>query len=836
MKKFNFSKGLVIGLLTLALCLTCFGYVKASAAAPSAVSATYDPIAETITPSSACQVFILKAEKDNVLKAGATGIELAATATPLSELGIKSTTTDVYLYVCATTEITDEDGVKVNANFVIKAQAAKKVIGQIDYNQADVPGSTTVLSATATDAKGNAIANPTIYWWDGDEETSWAATTTFTGSKLAEMLETGGTIYIKMGGSANQFSSKPVKVKIAKQAKAPKVKVDVAKDTIALKNGFDFGVATGDEDSYTYSSWQTILPVLKGASNKTLDTSIVATSTYKPVDKKANGAKAAYTQYKVKALSIDAVADKLSKTDANHKTNVTFKLAIRKSATDKKPASAVQVIEIAPQAEAPLVFTQDLVKDEYLVGSVAATDYAKKGITIGDIKNYPGTKKVSGSDVLATSNYWKTFAVDENGTGKDEAATNYEFCVIKYADFADVDWTTVSWKKITPGKTKITEKLSSSYMKVGGTTKIKSTFKAISAPDSFNPALYDASPATAPTGANVLLIRRAGAKDGTRASKYTMLYAVKNGKNVEVYSTVDLGDDAAKYTIQFASYKYDSATPTNSGWYLDDSINKIVGYYVDVATGKNVEIPALDGADYFDTTGTVTSGVKATVDAKATVTDNKVDVPFVDKATDKIVTYAIKKYANVKVNAVFGTISSTTFSKVSAIDAKELNTVSDGKIGTATSVTAYVGDEFDIAITAPTATGNDNYGLDATETDWPKLDTTGSGFINGALATGKVTITPVKAEEITVNVQYAVAKKYTVKIGAGSASGVAITDNTSAIHGQDVTFKVSATVPAGKALVVKNGSTTLTASAAGVYTITLPADVSANVDITITIE
>ena len=837
MKKFSFTKGLVIGLLTLALCLTCFGVAKVSAAAPAAQSATYAPATDTITAASACQVFILKAEKDNKLKAGATGIDLeAGVPVALADLGIKSTTKDVFLYICAKTDIEDEGGVTVDANLVIKAQEAKKIVGQINYNKADDPNSDEVLSAIVTDAKGNTISNPTIYWWDGSEENAWAdansGATAFTGAKLAEMLETGGTIYIKQLGSPNQFSSKPVKVKIAKQAKAPKIKVDVKKDTIALKNGFDFGLATGDDGDYTFGTWFTILPTLKDASNKTLETSILSTATYTPLDKKANGAKAAYTRYKVKALPIDTVAEKLGKVDSTtHKTNVSFKLAVRKSATNKKPASAVQVIEIAPQVEAPLVFTQDLVKNEYLVGSVAAEDFDKKGFAIGDIKNYPGTKKDGGNDVLATSNYWKNFAVDENGTGKDEAAAAYEFCVIKSADLAEVDWTSVSWKKITPSKTKLSAKLNSTYTKVGSTTKIKASFKAIAKPNPFTAS------ATVPTGANVLLIRRAGTKDGTRASQYATLYALKDGKNVEVYSTLDLGADAAKYTIQFATYKYDSTTTANSGWYVDSSIDKIVGYFTSTVT--DVEIPALDSADYFKSTNVALDATAKIASVGTTanegITNNKATVTFTNLTTDPVITYSIKQYANIKVNAVFGTYS-TAFSKVSAIAAKELASVTDGKIGTATTVSAYVGDPVVIPFTGLTETGNDGYGLD-TEARATTIDATGTGYFDGAYAADpKVTITPTKAEEITVDVQYTVAKKYTVKVAAGSASGVSIYDNTSAIHDQAVTFKVSATVPDGKALVVKNGSTTLSKNASDEYTVTIDGSAPKNIDITITIE
>ncbi len=803
MKKFNFSKGLVIGLLTLALCLTCFGVAKVSAAAPAAQSATYNPQNDTITATTASQVFILKAEKDNKLKAGATGIDLDANVpVALADLGIKGTTKDVFLYVCAKTDIDDEGGVTVNANLVIKAQEAKKIVGQINYPKADA-GQSDFLSATVTDAKGNEISNPVIYWWDGESEAGYAPANTFTSAMLSEMLETGGTIYIKQLGTATQFSSKPVKVKIAKQAKAPKLKIDVKKDTIALKNGFDFCVATGEEGDYSYGAWKTILPYLKDAKIKTADASIVTTASYVPVDKKSDDAKTAYTQYKFKALSLTEIA---SASLLNQSGD--YKLAVRKSATEKKPASAAQVIEIAAPAQAPIVYTRDLVSTEYLVGSVAATDYAKKGIVIGEIKNYPG---LDGNGALATSGFWTNFTVSESGTGKDETASSYEYCVVKQADLANVDFTTVSWKKIVPGKTKITSKLKSTYFLEGGTKKITAELKPVAAPNNFAPSTTEV------TGSNLLLIRRAGTKEGVRGSEYVKLYVVKNGNDVELYSTVALGETAAKYTINFATYKYTAGDAAKTGWFVDDKIPEVIGYY---KAATKAEIPSLEGADYFTTTDGSNSdkvpGAKVTPDG-----EGKVDVAY--NANGTTVTYAIMTYANVKVNAVFGTVSGnpSAFSKVSAIDAQELATVSAGKIGTATVVSGYVGKEFSIDITDPTTISNDNYAILGTQpTNWPQVVATGTGYIAGAYASGPVVkVTPTKADEITVNVQYAVVRQYKVTYADGNGYTVAVTkkaDGAAVSSGSRVEKDTVLTVTVTFATAPENGkAVTINGNAAG---------------------
>ena len=762
MKKFNFSKGLIIGLLTLALCFTAFGAVKASAAgAPAAVSASYDPATDKITPSGACQVFVLKAAKDNTLKKGATGIAIDG-ATSLSDLGIKATTKDVYLYVCAATDIEDEKGVKVNANLTIKAQAAKKIVGVINYTKADVPAATDVLSAVVTDADKKEIKNPVIYWWDGDAEHDWAVSTTFTGEKLASMLEAGGTIYIKQLGTANQFSSKAVKVKIAKQAKAPKVKLNVKNDTLALKNGFDFGIATlknGSEDEYEYTGWHTILPVLKDATYKKADESIVLTSAYTPLNKKDKNAKTSYTQYKFKSIAVKDVFTLLNKT-------AKFNLAVRKSATEKKPASAVSVIELDVPAPAPLVYTKDKVKGEYLVGSVAKGDFEKKGIVIGDIKNYPGTTEGA---AIAVKGFWNTFDIVTEGVTEgtaDEATAAYEYCVVKQADYVAtgdkaIDWTTVSWKKIVPGKTKITSKFKTKYSLVGGGNAVEAKLTAVAAPANFTAGT------AVPTGVNMLLIRRAGTKAGVRASDAVALYVVSDSKNTYLYSTSDcFADQAEKYTIQFATYKYTANDATKTGWFVDDKIAKVEGYF---KANDAAEVPALDGADYF-VGEEASSGAKLTFEegvSAVTLHDGKVGVKYEGAGKDVVLTLAIKKYVNAKIEAVWGKVSNGTFTAIKDLDTVSLVDISDGQIG-GEGTKYYVGDPIQLLNTTNALNGvkTPGYVADGYATTYPQVKAAATEHISDSFSksSGQFETTVIKDAEITIQIQYALAKTYTITI------------------------------------------------------------------------
>ena len=349
MKKFNFSKGMIIGLLTLALCLTCFGYVKASAeeaetpTVPAPVTATFDADKNELTAEAEAVVYVLKKEKGNVIKAGSTSYGTTSKKITVEDLGIKSTTKDVYLYICD--KEFESDGKSINANFIIKAQAAKKVVATINYAKADTADATDVLSIVATDAKKKEIEEPAAIWAE-EIDGAYAAAATFKGSVLKAMLdEDGGTIFVKMQGVSGasgtaQFASKALKVKIAKPANAPKVKIDYVKGTVAIKNGFDYCVlaAKGTPDT-----WKTILPFNKlgKAEDSTIDTADFAPAA-KPDTAEH---KAMFTKEKIAAVEVDELL--------GH--NAEIYLYVRKSATAKKPASKYNDddIKIVKRDDAP---------------------------------------------------------------------------------------------------------------------------------------------------------------------------------------------------------------------------------------------------------------------------------------------------------------------------------------------------------------------------------------------------------------------------------------------------------------------------------------------------
>lgn len=775
MKKLNLTKGLLISLLVLALCFTAFGAVKASAEEtvtnPTPVGASYVPATDSIgTAPAGSIVYILKSDKGNTIKPGAKCYTtLGSTEDTLTAIGAKNTTKDVYLYVC--NKEFEKEGKNINANLIIKAQAAKKVTITVDYTKADAGDSTTgVLSITAVDANKKEISGLTeanILWFDAENDI-WKTGDEFTAGVLKKALEDGGlTIQAKMLGTRSPAvrTSKAVKVKIAAPGKAPKVKLDVSKGTLSIKNGMDFGVATGDADNpVAPTTWFTVLPVLKDAKTTDLAKSIVPTAYFKPLDKKDKAAKNAgtytagatvtpgtalssgtvsYTKYSVKSITLDTLFTIINKkTDFEDGTDVF--VAVRNSATSKKPASAITYVTIKGQTKAPIVITQDRVAGQK---TVAVGDFAGKGISGVVVNVYPGTKKDdSNKDILATSSYWKEFKVDESGTNADPNAPIFEYAVVKKADLGTIDWATVGWKKFNE-KTKISAKLATKYALIGkAAAKVELKASTLAESSDIN---TDAN--TFDTASTLLLIRRAGVKGSSvdacvPASAYIKLCVVKHGKDYKLVSQTAVGETANKYTVEF--YKYTKADGTSSYAYNKDTkINAVTGWKKATETVSDVELPAIENADY---------AVHAGDAASTTITANS-KVGFTMGSGDTTISLDIKEYANVTISAKYtpsGITSDglTAYNTAIASAKTDLVKVENGvstdalTVGSETRAAGakiYIGEA--ISIEFPTVTGYTLAG--PTPVTAPVAESSGA-----------YSVTPVSAKEVKQTLNITVTK------------------------------------------------------------------------------
>ena len=670
-------KGVLACLLSLVLVVSSFGATGASAAeetktveAPTEVSATYDWEKNEVKPSAKAVIYVVKKATGNDIKAGAKCTAVAAgKSVSLTDLGVKGTNKDVYLYVC--NKEFEAAGKSIAANLVIKAQAAKKLTVNVDYTKADDSASDKVLSATAVDSKKAAIDATTIKLWWSKDGNKYDTADTFTGAELAKMLKAGGgLIYVKMEGKSGasgdaQFACKAVKVKIAKPAKAPSAKVDVKKDTVSLKNGFDFGVAVKSGKDYTVATWYTILPVLKTAGTKTAELSIIPTSRFAPVGKKSTDAnaendgsnKVAYTAYKFKAVSFETILTKLG-VDSNED----FILAVRKSATEKKPASDVSYYKVSGQTLAPIVLTESKVDGQYLIAS--GKDFAKKGISLGSAIAYPGT---NGEDKkLATTGFDKTFKVGKAGNkDADGNGANFEYCIVKTEnlfateDDSKIDFSTASWKKFDPAKAKFNAKTKSKYNTVGG-SKVEAVLAASDKADGFNATTIATTDSSIPQG-TVILVRRAGVKgktveDAKRNSEYTILYVVKDENGTyEIYGRQTVGAKAWKYSVKFA--KLNPEAEGGAGYFVDESAT--LSQWVETGkTSAETEIPKEAKFEYVLASGNPSADGKYSIPTSSnsgglTTKGNKLYAGVTGVAADNVAeqksVYLIREFANVTV-------------------------------------------------------------------------------------------------------------------------------------------------------------------------------------------
>lgn len=666
------------------LCLASFAI---AGAAKANAGITYDPVADTIKSDTACVAYVFsKGDKDTKIKAGTEGIALAAnTAVSVTEdLGIK-VAKDIHLYTAAAAPTED---VVVKSNYDLSAQQAKKLTAVIDYTKADNTAATNVLSAVALDADKKPIESPVIYWAE-EEAGTYAAADTFTGAKLAGMLENGGTIYIKMIGNGDYRTSKVYKVKIAKQAKAPSVKIDVKKNTIALKNGYDFVLAAKTGENYALAenaTWFTVLPYLKDSGNAN-----AIASGYTPLDKKDAAAKTsatAYTKTKVKALSLLDFAKKLGKSDLK----ADFSFGVRKSATNKKPASAVSYYDLAGQKAAPSIYTEQNTSSYDIIAQGADVKFKALDIVNSTLPKTEGGLAWTGigAEVKPAAD-----AVVDGTTAK------YEMAVILKDDLANVDWSTVAWKAIKKG-TSITEKTSTKYCLTGSTNKKQAVFTKTNA-------------ATAKGSTNakaVLLIRRAGVKgktinDCVLASEYMTTYLFKttaDGKTVFQWITEGpkVGAHAYKYVIKVKTWQKGDG---DAYAWTEDASKAITGYQV---VGKSAEYTFADPEgfvyDMASYSGATPTGKKITIatgekDAEVPVSinlqqkaklvvkyaglstadkknDSEVEVILgVSKEiTDKVLTVSGYTVKSVKIGTVDATIASEKYS-VTANTGKEVITI-----------------------------------------------------------------------------------------------------------------------------------------------------------------
>lgn len=437
MKKLNFLKSFMLVIAAFA-CVALAGTAKVAAAddpvdavAPTGITVTYDATLDVLklnnseTEAVKCLVYVCKDAEAKVFDASkATKVTVPASGSAnvtLTKVGSTKAMADIKInktgYVFVGTVVTGK--VNVTPNFVINPTACKKLDVTINYNSINATDNTAasaIASAKYVDLNGESQAvtdvnNNLEYSTDGK---AWSAASGFTGEKLATLV-TGAatgkkTVYFRLKGTtgATTVATRPSAAKkysIAKQAKAPSIKLDIAKSTLNIKNGMEYKIDKGSVDAagaFTASAADTWHVILRTNKDGAATSSEVAGATYVPVkfDRNDDTTKANYTTVKVKSKAFDAATA--------FGTAAAVKISVRTAATEKKPASAAFEMVVLKPAAAPAV----------------ATD---------GIKNNNDNLKISFSGSAAL-----------------------EYVILP--SLADVDWSSVKWSKYQAGSFKITAK------------------------------------------------------------------------------------------------------------------------------------------------------------------------------------------------------------------------------------------------------------------------------------------------------------------------------------------------------------------------------------------
>lgn len=249
--------------------------------------------------------------------------------------------------------------------------------------------------------------------WKRGANGSWKEAEDFTAKEWEMMKNSNTTLYIRVEkvdkegkAPAEMRFSKEAKVKIPKTAKAPNVKVDFAKGTVAIKNGMEFRVADG--------AWIKVAPKAKKSdTTATADFFNVATTTTP---------KSALTMADLKLGLGNA-----------YKDGADLTLEVRTSATDKKFMSYITKISFKTPAAAPTV-TTDLTAAIAVTGSKVTVDLTALAKELGE-----GYEVAFGADDTTADTVSKYVALEDkvysfSGTAKFSYKKDSKNTSVLYTD------------------------------------------------------------------------------------------------------------------------------------------------------------------------------------------------------------------------------------------------------------------------------------------------------------------------------------------------------------------------------------------------------------------
>lgn len=351
-------------------------------------------------------------------------------------------TKDAYIVYTTNNEATNGTTVEIDAvvkSVKVTLNYAAETLGS--ENLDEIISKVTVKGIDGTEKK-DITPDKYAFLWKRGANGTWAEETAFNQLEWDMVRASNATLYISIAGGDGEADSpkayvyrpsKEAKVKIPKSAKAPNVKIDYAKDTIALKNGMQVSIDG--------KKWMTVSPYDKNETTR---------------EHKFYSDSTTVTKTKVSAVTPRELVDAVNTNNLDscqYGSNVDIVLLVRTAATDKK----------FPSASATITFKTPAARPEYT--TAAANGQYPFSYTVAD--------KTAGITAEMTMDVSKL--IDK---GKEEDFSKFEYILLDNAVGAtEVDLLKVKWSPVpADGKVDLSGKIGKTY-KYTKTDKSSATVK-----------------------------------------------------------------------------------------------------------------------------------------------------------------------------------------------------------------------------------------------------------------------------------------------------------------------------------------------------------------------
>ncbi len=405
---------------------------------------------ETIRVTCGMQVYyqVVKSEEPGTLKP-ANWIKAAYDATnKVYSIDFSSVANgkDAYFALTTSKEATEATEVAVVDSVIKSVKVGLNYrTEEIENGLANVISTLNVKGVDGGDNNDKGTAAEYSLKWKRGANGAWTEAEAFDQLQWDMLKASNGTLYVAIDGKVKAAEegkeaevtlfrlSKEAKVKIPKSAKAPTVKIDYAKDTIALKNGMQVSIDG--------KKWMTVSPYDKNETTR---------------EHKFYSDSTTVTKTKVSAVTprelVDAV--NLNNLDScQYGSNVDIVLLVRTAATDKK----------FPSASTTITFKTPAARPDYT--TAAANGQYSFSYTVAD--------KTAGITAEMTMDVSKL--IDK---GKEEDFSKFEYILLDNAVGAtEVDLLKVKWSPVpADGKVDLSGKIGKTY-KYTKTDKSSATVK-----------------------------------------------------------------------------------------------------------------------------------------------------------------------------------------------------------------------------------------------------------------------------------------------------------------------------------------------------------------------